>query len=147
VTVSCSGNKLGASAFIHDRFTVLHSQCCTPSPVGMIVTLAPGNRIFAHATMWPLIGSADTLLMPQTTWIFERASERIVFTRHKFVGCTVLIVVAPDGITRSKSFRQTEDAIAYQQHLESALTTGGWVLEAVTAPDGPTPVIWYQEAP
>jgi hypothetical protein len=81
-----------------------------------------------------------------TTWIFERATERLVFTRHKFVGSTVLVVVGPDGVTRSKSFGDVEDAIVYQQQFESALTSAGWILEAMTSPGQPTPAVWYQEA-
>jgi hypothetical protein len=75
----------------------------------------------------------DTFRMPQT-WIFERASERIVVSRHSFVNCTHLIVVAHDGTTRSRSFDTTDDAILYQALFERALTAAGWVLEEVVAP-------------
>jgi hypothetical protein len=77
----------------------------------------------------------DTFRMPQT-WIFERASERIVVSRHSFVNCTHLIVVAHDGTTRSRSFDTTDDAILYQALFERALTAAGWVLDEVVAPIG-----------
>jgi hypothetical protein len=75
----------------------------------------------------------DTFRMPQT-WIFERAAERIVISRHSFVNCTHLIVVAHDGTTRSRSFDTIDDAMLYQAQFEDALAAAGWVLAGVVAP-------------
>ena len=67
-------------------------------------------------------------MLPKT-WIFERASERIVVSRHQYPDCIQLLVVAQDGATRSRSFTRIENAIAYQRQLESALVGSGWKLE------------------
>jgi hypothetical protein len=67
-------------------------------------------------------------MLPKT-WIFERASHRIVVSRHQHPDCIQLLVIAQDGATRSRSFTCIEDAIAYQRQLESALVAAGWKLE------------------
>lgn len=67
-------------------------------------------------------------MLPKT-WIFERALERIVVSRHQYADCIQLLVVAQDGATRSRSFTYIDDAIAYQRQLESALVAAGWKLE------------------
>jgi hypothetical protein len=83
--------------------------------------------------LFPSSFVTDTFRMPQT-WIFERVSERIVVSRHRFVNCAHLIVVAHDGTTRSRSFDTIDDAILYQTLFENALAAAGWALEEVVAP-------------
>ena len=98
-------------------------------PSAFVIPL-PLRSVFV---LFPWSFFTDTFCVPQT-WIFERASERIVVSRHSFVNCTHLIVVAHDGTTRSRSFDTIDDAILYQALFERALTAAGWVLEEVVAP-------------
>jgi hypothetical protein len=98
-----------------------------PVGVGHILPLRSVFVLFSSSFL------TDTFRMPQT-WIFERGSERIFVSRHRFVNCTHLIVVANDGATRSRSFDTIDDAILYQALFEDALAAAGWVLEEVVAP-------------
>jgi hypothetical protein len=75
--------------------------------------------------------------MPGSGWVFRRGSESIIITRLSFPTCTLLVVIGPDGATRSRSFPDIESAILYHQQLESALVAGGWQLEEIVAPEQP----------
>jgi hypothetical protein len=79
--------------------------------------------------------------MPGSVFVFRRAGDCIVITRHKFTNCTMLVVIRHDGTTHSRSFANVESAIVYHQQLECALTGGGWLLEKVVAPEQPSPAV------
>jgi hypothetical protein len=78
--------------------------------------------------------SPDTLPMPGLAWVFRRGNESIIITRLSSTSGTLLLVIGPDGATRSRSFPAIETAILYHQQLESALIAGGWFLEEIMAP-------------
>jgi hypothetical protein len=92
-------------------------------------------QVLATPRLFPASNRADTVRMPPSTTVFERASEHIVISRHQYSGCVQLLVIGRDGVTRSRSFASLEEALAHQQLLESALVAAGWVLEEVLSPD------------
>jgi hypothetical protein len=104
----------------------LASQNCTRRggvPIRLSTSAGLVHRYFARMLPCP------------KTWIFERASERIVVSRHQYSGGIQLLVIGRDGATRSRSFTCIEDAVSYQQQFESALISAGWMLEELLVSD------------
>jgi hypothetical protein len=71
----------------------------------------------------------DTVAMPPSTCTFERAWEHVSVTRHQGDGYVRIVVKWSDGITCSCDFVSPEEALEYQQQLESSLSAAGWVRE------------------
>ncbi len=64
--------------------------------------------------------------MPGSVWVFRRDSESIIITRLSLPTGTLLVVIGPNGVPRSRSFPAIGDAMVYHLQLESALVAGGW---------------------
>ena len=75
--------------------------------------------------------------MPGSAWVFRRDSESIIITRQSLPTGTLLVMIGPDGVPRSRSFPAIEDAMVYHLQLESALVASGWLLQEIVAPEQP----------
>jgi hypothetical protein len=75
--------------------------------------------------------------------VFRRGSESIIISRLSLTTCTLLVVIGPDGTTRSRSFPDVESAILWHQRLEAALVAGGWLLEEIVAPEQTDPAAMW----
>jgi hypothetical protein len=67
--------------------------------------------------------------MPPSTCTFERAWEHVTVTLHHVDGSVQVVVEYSDGITCSCHSLSPDEALDYQQQLESSLSAAGWVRE------------------